>query len=677
MSQHAKVIAGSLAAAGIVGGLAVAGQYAGAALFAKWEHLPESVVGIFTLHDYWIAYGSVPQVKKALAACTFVSAIVPLAPIGIAALALFSGSKRELHGSARFARTNEIRRSGLLDEASGKALSGPSIIVGKYKGEYLTYAGQEFVLLAAPTRSGKGVAVVIPNLLTYPDSVVVLDIKGENFDFTSKYRQQCGQEVYRWAPFDRKGHTHRWNPLAKAARSEPHERVDVLQNIGARLFHAPDPRHKFFYDAAADLFQGIALYLIETGRPCTPAEVLRNGTRAEKKLRDHLTGLVTTKGLSADCVGALSRVLSAPDDTMGSITSTFNTGLRIFSNPIVDAATSASDFELDQVRRKRMSIYLVLPARRIALAGVLANLLFAQLIDENMDAAPGEDPSLICQCLLIKDEASSVGKIDAIASGNAFIAGYDIRLLTILQSEAQYVEVYGQHGARTLIVNHGLKVVYPPKDPKESKELSESLGTFTMKSTSKNRTSGKSSSRGENTSDQRRALMLSQELEQMPQDEEIIIGKGHPIRCEKAYFYDDHLFLDRLKSVSPMLRSLGEDVKPSKDQLDEARRAGELRASDIPTLDIAKWHSDISARSAHKETHRSLSSRELLELDAQEASAELLAATVSAMAEDLEEMTGVRFDVAELMRDLPMLGQTAAQPAQSEHNSLEVADEHA
>ncbi|KGX19033.1 type IV secretory system conjugative DNA transfer family protein [Burkholderia pseudomallei] len=686
MNRETKIIAGSLAAAGIVGGLAVAGQYAGAAMFAKWEQLPESVVGIFTLHDYWIAYGSVPAVKKALAACTLVSAVVPLAPIGIAAMALFAKPKRELHGSARFAYPFEVRKSGLLDEAMGKPSKKPSILVGKYKDKYLTFAGQEFVLLAAPTRSGKGVGVVIPNLLTYPDSVVVLDVKGENFQITSKYRQHCGQKVFKWAPFDRHGCTHRWNPLEKIAKSQPHERVDALQSIGARLFHAPDPRHQFFYEGAADLFQAVALFLIETGRPCTFGEVLRQGCSTEMTLREHLAAMAATKGLSGDCLGALGRVMSAPDDTMGSITSTFNVGLRIFSNPSVDVATSASDFDVDQVRRQRMTIYLVLPVRRIAVAGVLANLLYSQLIDENMDAAPGEDPTIICQCLLLMDEASSIGKIPAIEKGSAFIAGYDMRLLTILQDKAQYVDVYGQHAAHSVIVNHGLKVIYPPKDEDESKALSESLGTFTMKSTSTSRNSGKSSSRGESTSDQRRELMLAQELRQMPKHEEIILGTNYPIRCEKAYFYRDAMFIDRLKSVSPLLRKLADaqpDKLPTQDHLDEVRRSGELSAGGIPVFDIARWHAEHSDRPGARQASRMLSSRELLELDAQEASGELLAATVRAMSEDLAElMPNVRADVSQLLAGLPALAAVAGEPEPpaadaQDHNTLEAADEHA
>ncbi|UKD18113.1 type IV secretory system conjugative DNA transfer family protein (plasmid) [Burkholderia aenigmatica] len=614
------VVFGGLA---MLAALVVAGQYAGAKLFVQLQDLPASIVGVWTLLDYWEAYGHVGRVRLALLPASFVAALIPVLPLVVVALSFaIKRPKRELHGSARFAKRNEIRKAGLLDEAEGRVKKGrrhyPSIIVGRlpsgkpgrpdYSPRYLTFIGQQFVMLAAPTRSGKGVAVVIPNLLTYPDSIIVLDIKGENYDITSQYRKNCGQAVYRWAPFDETGFTHAWNPLVKIGMLPPHIRIGRLQMIAARLYHSPDARNKFFYDSAADLFLGVALYLMETRKEdaWTFGEILRAGVpiRPDVTLRAHVIDMMERdrdgEPLSGDCLGALARLLSAPDETLGNISKTFMAGLTLFANPIVDAATSRCDFDVADVRREPMSIYLVLPAGKLSIAALLSNLFFTQWIEDNLDELPEANPDLKYQCLGILDEAPAVGKIEILDKASAFIAGYNIRLLTILQSKSQGEDpnAYGVHGMRTLVVNHALKVVYPPRDINDSKEMSETLGYLTEKSTSTSRTRGRSSSSGENTSDQKRNLMYAQELEVMPQAEEIILGMGLPIQCEKAFYYEDRLFIDRLRSVCSLLGEVGDKKLPTEVELTEARVSGQLRYQGIEIIKIAEIHAERSARIA-------------------------------------------------------------------------------
>ena len=668
-----RVVALGLLALVALTGLVVAGQYLGAMLFAKLEKLPSSAIGIWTLRDYWQAFGDVKAVKRSLQMGTAVSVLVPIVPIAAVVAGVLAKPKRDLHGDSRFAYGYEIRRYGLLDEASGRArrkddYRDPTIIVGKYKNKYLTFRGTEFVMVAARTRSRKGVAIVIPNLLTFSDSVACLDVKGENFDLTSRYRQACGQKVFRWAPFDQKGYTHRWNPLFKIAKSPAFVRVGRLQAIAARLYHTTDNRNKFFYEQASDLFMGLALYLMEMTGDCTFGQTLRLATTPDKKVREHLTELMQHephKGvpLSGDCLGALSRVLASPDETMLNIVATFNAGLRLFSNPIVDQATSACDFELDRVRRELTSIYLVLPVREIAVASLLGNLFYTQLIEDNLDVLPGEDPTIKYQCLAIGDEFTALGRIEVLDKGNAFIAGYWIRLLTILQSKAQLEpnELYGPAGARTLITNHAVLVAYAPGNQADAKELSETLGTFTEKATSRGRSHGRNTSTSTNTSDQGRALMLDQELKRMEQHEEIVLGFQRPILCEKATYYEDDLFIDRMRAVSPMLAAIDKRL-PTEDEIKAAWQAGELRATGIPTHNPETYHAALSAKAAgeirlaRQAGAKRLTAAELLALDARtpgplatdmalsgfEAD---LAELGMAMREDVREMlAGIRFD---------------------------------
>ncbi|WP_333968782.1 type IV secretory system conjugative DNA transfer family protein [Burkholderia orbicola] len=662
-----RVVAGGLFALVALTGLAVAGQFAGATLFAKLEKLPDSVVGLWTLRDYWRFYGDVKGVKRSLQIATAASILVPLVPVAAVIAALVMKPKRELHGDARFAYGYEIRRYGLLDEANGRTRQkgdyrDPTIIVGRYKGKYLTFRGTEFVMVAAKTRSQKGVAIVIPNLLTFSDSVVVLDVKGENFDLTSGFRQSCGQKVFRWAPFDQAGYTHRWNPLFKIAKSPAYVRVGRLQAIAARLYHTADARNKFFYEQASDLFMGLALYQMEMTGDCTFGQVLRLATTPDKKVREHLTELMQhepQKGvpLSGDCLGALSRVLASPDETMLNIVATFNAGLRLFSNPIVDQATSACDFELDRVRRELMSIYVVMPVRELAVASLLGNLFYTQWIEDNLDVLPGEDPTIKYQCLGVGDEFTALGRIEVLQKGNAFIAGYWIRLLTILQSKAQLEpdELYGPAGARTLITNHAVLVAYAPGNQQDAKELSETLGTFTEKATSKSRNHGRNTSTGTSTSDQGRALMLDQELKRMEQHEEIVLGFQRPILCEKATYYKDDLFIDRMRSVSPMLAAIDKRL-PTEAEIKAAWQAGELRATGIPTNNPETYHAVLSAKSAgeirlaRQAGAKPLTAAELLALDQQKPGPLATDMALAGLEADLAELGMlVRDDVREML----------------------------
>ena len=172
-------------------------------------------------------------------------------------------------------------------------------------------------MLSAPTRSGKGVGVVIPNLLNWPDSVVVLDIKGENYDITAGYRAAHGQAVYAFSPFDEDARSHRWNPLT-AVRTSPLHRVGDLLTIGQVFFPndgSGTSSEAFFNDQARNLFLGLGLVLLETpALPRTIGEMLRQSSGKGQSLKDHLSGLIdTAPGANGKpALGRMHRCPAAP-----------------------------------------------------------------------------------------------------------------------------------------------------------------------------------------------------------------------------------------------------------------------------------------------------------------------------------------------------------------------------
>ena len=644
MKTSSKIVIGVLSVVGFAG-LVVGGQFAGAALFARMQHLPQSVIGLFTLRDYWHAYSYIPAVKKALSGCILISIAIPVGVTIFVAVMTLRKPKRELHGSARFARGNEIRATGLLSGGDGK----PELLLGKFKGKYLTFGGTQHVILAAPTRAGKGVGVVIPNLLTYPDSMVVLDLKLENYKFTSAYRQKYGQKVYLWAPFAEDGITNSWNVFDSIAGRPKHLLIGDVQAIGQKFYPSNvDVKTKFWNELARNLFVGIALYLIETGReerPCTMGEILRQSSGMGRPLKEHIGEMRLVEGLSSACTDALNRFMASESEVLNSILSTFNAPLLIFSNPIVDAATSSSSFDINQVRRERITIYVGIQPNRLDDAALLVNLFFSQLIDLNTSVLPEHDRSLRYQCALVLDEFTAVGKINIIDKASAFIAGYGIRLFTIIQAKSQCEDekLYGKTGTRTLVINHAAKIVYPPTDDEEAKELSETLGYFTENSISKSRTPGKP--RSQTHSDQRRALMLPQELKEMPRNQEIVLGFGKPILCEKAYYYEDPVFVNRLKEISPSLWSLGK-VMPTEDQLKSAAGDGELSTHDIKPIDVLEWQAKNERSRAPKDKtgKRVARAADLIAMGPEPVTHALAVSIAQSIYNDLRELTGKSVD---------------------------------
>ena len=438
-----------------------------------------------------------------------------------------------LHGTARFAREGEIRREGLRDAAG--------IVVGRKAGRFLIFGGSEHVLLEAPTRAGKGVGVVIPNLLTWPDSVVVLDVKRENWGASAGYRARAGQAVHLFDPLDAEGRTARYNPLAHIRRTDDTEVVNELQKIGGMLFPAPERSDPFWAEAARAAFVGVgALVASNPGLPFTLGEIYRRLTSGDPK--SDLPRALEEAGrvgqrLSQACVSAIQDFTSASDNTFSGIKQTVTARLNLWLNPMVDTATSESDFDLREVRRRRMSIYLGVSPDNIDRIAPIYSLFLQQLVDLNTRDLP-EGASNV-PVLVLLDEFARLGKASVIASGFSYVAGYGLRLVPVIQSRSQLRAIYGPDVTDEIIANCGLEVVFTPKELKVANELSERLGFFTMNVKSRSRTiHGLLANRSISESDQRRALLLPQELMQLPKNELLLLRAGiPPIRGRKIAYY--------------------------------------------------------------------------------------------------------------------------------------------
>ena len=537
----------------------IGGSYLSGYILLAWLKLPQVPLELGTYFKYF----SLIDTPKVLPFATAIKVSgmlgfgVPLTVYLLGLFAVLKSKPQALHGSARFATSRDLATKKMFDA------SGDGIIVGKMNNKLVRLAGQQFVILAAPTRSGKGVGIVIPNLLDYQHSMVVLDIKQENFDLTSGWRKSQGQEVFLFNPFAEDGRTHRWNPLTYVS-ADKNFRISDLMSIAAMLYPDDSADQKFWVSQSRNAFLAFALYLFEkyeyvtsmarqkpklTVKPPqrTLGTIYRLSSGDGTPLKEFFSRLSGESYLSSDCKTAFANLLSQADDTFSSIMGTFKEPLNAWINPIVDAATSDDDFLLTDLRKKKMTIYIGILPNKLAESRLIINLLFSQIINQNTKELPQNNPDLKFQCLLLMDEFTSIGKVDILANAVSYMAGYNIRLLPIIQSMAQLDATYGKEQARTLITNHALQILYAPREQQDANDYSEMLGYTTIKKESITR--GKELSRSER--EERRALMLPQELKAMGNDKEVFVYEGlaHPVICDKIKYYQDKFFTQRLSKA--------------------------------------------------------------------------------------------------------------------------------
>ena len=491
-----------------------------------------------TLYRYWYWYPHAAHVRHWIGISTALSAAI----LAVAGVAMYSPSKRPLFGEARFASRRDMAKAGLLGDSG--------ILVGKVGGDYLKFDGPEHVLLVAPTRERKGVSVVIPNALSWQGPMVVLDTKAEIADITSGYRSQH-QPVFFFNPVATDYRTHRYNPLAYVA-ADPNLRVNDVQKIGSMLFPDIPGTATIWTATPRSLFLGIVLYLFETPeKMVTLGQVLRetlvDGDGAKYFAKTINDRAKRGDALSQECVLSLNTYISiAADVTRAGIMAGFRSRLELWMSPLVDAATSANDFDLRDLRKKPMTIYVCVTQDNLERLAPLINLFIQQLVDLNTRVLPSQDKSLKYTCLLLMDELTSIGKVPALAKGIAYLAGYGLRLLSVIQSPGQLVEIGSRESASNFTANHGLQIAFAPKatETDTAEAISKWLGYMTVKGGSKSKSRNGVS---ESESSQKRALLLPQEVVALGIDWSIVVKRGMPpARVRKIEYYSDPNFMERL-----------------------------------------------------------------------------------------------------------------------------------
>ncbi|MGE4043387.1 MAG: type IV secretory system conjugative DNA transfer family protein [Acetobacteraceae bacterium] len=457
-----------------------------------------------------------------------------------------------LYGRTRFGTLRDGLATGLRycrrPDPDGLVLGKASWLGGLIQ-RYVCMVGTEHVLLFAKTRAGKGISYAIPNAMLFQGSLVVLDVKGENFQATAGHRaKRLRQEVFCFAPLAE--FSHRWNPLSGITVDEPNY-ISRLQRRAFDLFPEVTGRERFWQDGARSAFLGIATLVAETPElELNPATVFRFFTRGDSV--EELSRMVEQRRAvgrpySQICIDLISDYLSGTEEVVKGVRKHVTSTLGLWFNPKIAAVTASSDFDLHDLRRKRMTVYVVVPPSEIGQLGTMLRLLFNQLFEANTDVLPEADRTIRHRCHVLLDEFTSIPPMKAFAKATGFAAGYGLQFSFVVQSKNQVREEYKGQGEASLLENVGAEIIFGTNDPVLCKEASERSGYDTvMASTHSAPTFGRFfrvKQHSENTHEHRRALLFPQDVARMPAHQELLFRLNAPVfKLNKLRWFKDPAF---------------------------------------------------------------------------------------------------------------------------------------
>jgi len=516
-----------------------------AALGAPWFDVAgRPVYKPWRLFQWWYAY-------EAYAPKVFArGGLITISGTGLGIVAAIIGSVlRSRHernvttyGSARWATAEDIRRAGLFQP--------DGVFLGAWEGRYLRHDGPEHVMAFAPTRSGKGVGLVVPTLLSWTGSAVIHDIKGENWELTAGWRSRFSTCI-RFDPTNR--NSPRYNPLMAVRRGE-HEVRDV-QNIADILV---DPegsleRRNHWEKTGHSLLVGVILHVLYAEPDKTLSGCARFLSDPGRPFAATLRAMMETPHLGPDGVHpivaqAARELLNKADNERSGVLSTAMSFLSLYRDPVIASVTSCTDWTVEDLvaADRPVSLYLVVPPSDLSRTKPLMRLILNQIGRRLTESLPDRSRRKL---LLMLDEFPALGRLDFFESALAFMAGYGIRSYLIAQSLNQIERAYGPNNS--ILDNCHVRIAFATNDERTAKRVSDAIGTTTELRAQKNYTGHRLapwlSHMMVSRQETQRCLITPGEVMQLPHNEELLLVSGTPpIRARKLRYFKDTNFTERV-----------------------------------------------------------------------------------------------------------------------------------
>lgn len=438
--------------------------------------------------------------------------------------------------------------------------------------------GNTHLFAFCPTRSGKGVGMVLPTLLTWPNSVMVNDPKGEAYALTSGFRQAAGQDVIKFEPACTNGTGARWNPLDEIRIFTLHDVADAQMIMSMACDPKGEGLEDYFDKAGYEFLTAVALHVRYAGRDGSLAgaanflgdpqwdsdkqmymEMMQACHDPEGKMnwKDSFNKPTKTHPMIAN---ASKTMLNKEDKDRSGVLSTAKSLLSLYLDPIVAMNTCCSDFLVRDLMTgsKPVSLYYVVSPADMERLVPLTRLFYALFIRRNaadMDFKDGRSvANYTFPLLMIIDEAASLRKLPILQEALGYVAGYGIRLFMLVQDITQVEELYGDKqsfdsGAET-------RVVYAPNKIETAEKLARMSGKTTITeqnaSNSRDLIGFKPGSVSVSTSKTARDLLTADEFLVLHDQDMVIFVKGQPpIYGRKAFYYENPVLLARASMPPP------------------------------------------------------------------------------------------------------------------------------
>ncbi len=470
-------------------------------------------------------------------------------------------AKPTTFGSAEWADFDYIRRNGITGEAG--------YLLGWFEADGkrhpIHYTGDRHLLTVAPTRAGKGVSAIIPNLLTYKGSALVIDPKGENALITARQRKALGQDIHVVDPWGITGmQSARFNPLDWLDPNDPDVGENALMLADALIIRSGKGESAFWDEESIALLWGFILYVALDTDPeqeRTLGRVRDLISLNEDPINEQLAKMYQHSNEIVS--GTAARTLAKEPKVRSNVFTSLQSQTHFLDSPRIRESIKKSDFRFEDLKSpsKQMTVYLVLPADRLGTFGRWLRLLIQQAITvnaRNIELKP-ERP-----ILFLLDEMAALGKLTKVEEAFGLMAGFGMQMWGIVQDLSQLDRIYDK-GWETFIGNSGVLQYFGSRDHKTAEYFSKLCGVSTIEKSSLSRAltqmfggQGGGSSTNSSTIDViQRPLAFPDELMVMRKSQELLLIENfNPIDAQKIIWYKD----DRLKQ-------LGADIQGSRSKL--------------------------------------------------------------------------------------------------------------